>query len=340
MVNDMNPLITVVVPSYNVEKYLDKCLTSFADERLCGRAQVIIVNDGSIDSTEDIASKYVERFPDIFELVNKPNGGHGSAVNVGIEKALGKYFRIVDGDDWVETDNFVELTKILEHTDSDLVVDEKREVNFETGDTQFFPLPKRVILNKAQRFEDICSDYEICGVYIMLHTLSVKTQILKENKIKLLEKVFYEDIEFIIKSTAVSKTVEFHDLEIYRYLVGNASQSVNYRNYVRRFDNHRAVTREMISFNVSFSKSGEPDSLKAYVDNRVRLLINTHLTIALIYNENRQEGAKWARDFMTYLKGIDPMMFDRVKKRYCLSLAMHFAGIDFVKLQKIKRFIK
>ena len=136
----MSKILSVAVPSYNVEQYMNKCLDSFSDKRLQDGLEVLIVNDGSTDRTKEIAESYVERFPLIFKLINKENGGHGSAVNAGIANATGKYFRIVDGDDWVDTDNLVQLLQLLADTNTDLVVDEKREVHMVTGNTQFYPL--------------------------------------------------------------------------------------------------------------------------------------------------------------------------------------------------------
>lgn len=88
----MNTILSVAVPSYNVEQYLNKTLPSYCDERFNDILEVIIVNDGSTDTTAEIAQSYVDRYPRIFKLVNKENGGHGSAVNAGIDNATGKYF--------------------------------------------------------------------------------------------------------------------------------------------------------------------------------------------------------------------------------------------------------
>ena len=174
----MGKVLSIAVPSYNVEQYLDKSLTSFSDERFNDKLEVIIVNDGSTDGTEEIANKYVEKYPKIFKLINKENGGHGSAVNTGIQHAEGKYFRIVDGDDWVHTENMVQLLELLETVNTDLVVDEKREVHMVSGDTQYFPLPSKVPAGRALSFESVCKHEELFP-YIMLHTLSVKTDLLK-----------------------------------------------------------------------------------------------------------------------------------------------------------------
>lgn len=330
----MSYILSVVVPSYNVEKYLDKCLTSFSDERFNGRLDVMVVNDGSSDSTPQIAQKYVDRFPEIFRLINKENGGHGSAVNTGIKNAMGKYFRIVDGDDWVNTDNMAKLLDILESTDTDMVVDEKREVNMTSGDTEFFPLPQGIECDKVYSFEEICDKNDICS-YIMLHTLSIKTEILHKHGIKLLEGIFYVDIEFIIKSTVECKDIKFLDLEIYQYLVGNVNQSVSFQNYVKRYSHHDKVTRELVSF--ATNKKLESNSLRRYLDRRVCLLINTHMNISLIYDKDRRQGLERAREFRKYLSEANPLYYNSTKKRYYESLVLHYLRVDYNRLQKIKR---
>ena len=101
-------IITVTVPSYNAKDYLDRCLTSFITdcEEINNKIEVLIVNDGSTDETERVASQYVQKHPEMFRLINKENGGHGSGINTGITNANGKYFKIVDADDWVNKEAF------------------------------------------------------------------------------------------------------------------------------------------------------------------------------------------------------------------------------------------
>lgn len=322
-----------MVPSYNVEKYLDKCLTSFSDARFNDRLDVMIVNDGSTDRTAEIAEGYVQRFPHIFRLINKENGGHGSAVNKGMEEARGKYFRIVDGDDWVHTENTVKLLDLLETANSDLVVDEKREVHLDTGETEFFPLPKEIRRNTEIRFDTICNDYAV-DTYIMLHTLSVKTDLLRACALRILEHIFYVDIEFIIKVTMEAKTVTFYDLEIYQYLVGNVNQSVSFQNYVKRYAHHDQVTKELIRYAVNSKAAGE---MRKYLDRRVCLLINTHMNISLLYNENRSEGLKQAKEFRAYLKKAAPDYYAATQKRYRQAYILHVLGAGPKQLEKLRK---
>ncbi len=326
----MGKILSVAVPSYNVEKYLEKCLNSFADTRMNETLEVLIVNDGSTDNTEVIANRYVKEYPKIFKLINKKNGGHGSAVNAGIENATGKYFRIVDGDDWVVTDNLVKLLEILKKSDADLVVDEKREVHMITGETQFTSLPDYVDKNKIYKFEDICNLNNI-AIYIILHTLSAKTEILKTNHIRLQEHIFYVDYEYIVKTTCASRTIMFVDIEIYQYLVGNVNQSVDSQNYVRRFSHHDKVVKELLCYSANTSYTG---NIKAYLDKRIQLIIHSHYKIALIFDKDRKQGLSRGEEFKKYLQFHYPMYYKKTRKRYWETLILHFLGINAEKLDK------
>ena len=110
-------ILTVVVPSYNAEKYLCETMPSILETRNKDLIDLIIVNDGSTDLTREIAERIERQYPEIVRVINKENGGHGSAVNTGIEYAVGKYFKVVDADDWVDTENLDSLIEYLQKTD-------------------------------------------------------------------------------------------------------------------------------------------------------------------------------------------------------------------------------
>ena len=101
--------ISFAIPCYNSEAYMEKAINSIlpgGDD-----VEIIVVNDGSKDGTQEIAERYQEKYPNIVKAVQKENGGHGDAVNYGLAHATGKYFKVVDSDDWVDEDS---LLKILE----------------------------------------------------------------------------------------------------------------------------------------------------------------------------------------------------------------------------------
>lgn len=327
----MNKILSIAVPSYNVEKYLNKALDSYADTSLEEDLEVLIVNDGSTDRTVEIAEEYVSRFPKIFRLINKENGGHGSAVNAGINNATGKYFRIIDGDDWVNTQNLIKLIEVMKKVDSDIVVDEKREVHMVTGNTQFFPMPETVEELKEYSFETVCMQEKITP-YIMMHTISVKTEVLKENNIQLLEHVFYVDYEYIVKATCSCSTIVFVKLEVYQYLVGNVNQSVSSQNYVKRYSHHDKVVKEVMRFAKTKEYTGV---LKNYIDKKIVLVINNHYNISLIFNKNRKEGRAQASEFRKYLKENYLPYYEATNKRYMIACVLHYLGVDANRLNKL-----
>lgn len=238
-------ILTVTVPMYNVEAYLDQCLTSFivpgAEEDL----EVLIVNDGSPDHSRDIAAEYAEKYPMIFRIIDKENGGHGSTVNRGIEEAKGKYFKVVDGDDWVEQDAFIHLLFHLKKTDADMVLSNYQWVDHET-------------LEKKKEVEEICPGIEYGPdvpfsqvkdhIFTKMHALTYKTEMLRKQPERLDEKCFYVDTEYIVFPLPYVKTVSAIPDCVYQYRIGMSGQSMNIENMLKRCDQHERVLRRLLTF--------------------------------------------------------------------------------------------
>lgn len=322
----MSLQLSIGVPSYNVESYLEHDLATYADPRLEGLVEVIVVNDGSTDATHQIAQGFVDRMPGVFRLIDKPNGGHGSAVNAAMAAARGRYFRVIDADDWATTDALVEFARRLEGTQADLVCDVKREVNMVTGAETLFPLPNGLPLGRPVPMEEACArpDFEHL---VMIHTLSIRRDLLDRIGMHLLEKTFYVDFQYVVEATLAAEDVEFVDLNVYNYLVGNANQSVADQSYVRRWQDHTRVTMYMCDLYRTRAAELSP-ARRAYLRQRVGLICNTHYNIALIFDHDRARGARRAYDFRARLKAEYPDIFRATERRYWASRALHLAGID------------
>ena len=120
--NTDEKILSIVIPSYNTGQFLDKNIITMLDSRINNKLEILIVNDGSSDDTAERATKYQKLYPGTVKLINKENGGHGSVINKGIEIASGRYFKVIDGDDWVVKENLVSLIADLENIDSDIVL--------------------------------------------------------------------------------------------------------------------------------------------------------------------------------------------------------------------------
>ena len=129
------PILTIAVPIYNMERWLDKNLTAYCDPALAGRVEVICLNNASTDSSSKIISRYVDRFPQSFTKVDRDSRGYGDSINYAIQHAAGAYFRIVDADDWVDAGELLREVAALETCDSDIVLTDYETVDMQTGKT-------------------------------------------------------------------------------------------------------------------------------------------------------------------------------------------------------------
>lgn len=114
------PKVSVIVPFFNVEKYLEKCLESLVNQTL-QEIEIILVNDGSQDDSEKIAKQFQEKYSNKIKYYEKPNGGLGDARNFGINYAEGEYIAFLDSDDYVESTMYEEMYEKAKQEDADMV---------------------------------------------------------------------------------------------------------------------------------------------------------------------------------------------------------------------------
>ena len=117
----MSIKVSVIVPVYNVEKFIGKCLDSLVNQTLKD-IEIIVVNDGTKDNSQEIIDKYVKKYPDKVKSFIKENGGLSSARNFGIEKAKGEYISFVDSDDWLNDDALEKMYNKAKKDKSDIVI--------------------------------------------------------------------------------------------------------------------------------------------------------------------------------------------------------------------------
>lgn len=113
--------VSVIVPVYNVEEYLDACLNSLVNQTL-KEIEILVVNDGSPDNSQEIIDKYVNDYPNLVKSIIKENGGQASARNVALDIAQGEYVDFVDSDDWVKLDMYENMYKKVKESDADIVI--------------------------------------------------------------------------------------------------------------------------------------------------------------------------------------------------------------------------
>lgn len=218
-------LLSIVVPVFKVEPYIDKCLSSLVleDSSLMARLEVIIVNDGTPDNSAEMSREYVKRYPNTFRQIDKENGGHGSAWNVGLKEASGRYLRFLDSDDWFT--NLDRLIHDLDGCDADIVFNPfVKEFSYEdrTETVDVIPVQgmKRIDPNKWG-----VSKWGYNSVNFWSSTY--KTEILKPLLPLFAEKTMYDDYIITWAPLIHGRTYLSLDYPVYHYLIGRPGQSMS-----------------------------------------------------------------------------------------------------------------
>ena len=208
--------LSIIVPVYGVEKYIDKCLNSLVKQSL-KEIEVIVVNDGTKDNSQKIVDKYVKKYPDKIKSYIKENGGQGSARNYGLKKATGEYIGYVDSDDFVEKDMYKKLYNKAKENNYDIVVCGNYNVSedYQNKNIDAF------INNYNTDLENIF--FGKMAVWNKIY----KRDILIKNKLEFKEKVWYEDLAFTLKAIMNSNTFAFIDEPLYDYLIREGSTMNN-----------------------------------------------------------------------------------------------------------------
>lgn len=239
---DNEPVLTIVIPAYNVEAYLEKCIHSMIFHRNVNKTEIIVVNDGSTDGTLKIAEKYEKLTNGVVRVINKENGGHGSTINIGIANAKGKYFRLIDGDDWVDSENLAELVDKLEQESADIVLTKGSYEYVEQA--EFVNIIDYDMLHEGTlyHFEDLLyPGYGFATYGPLLTTGNYRTEVLKKAQFKISEKRPYVDMEFNSFALRYVDTVKYYDLDIYRYLIGRTGQTVSRDFWKKKYKDHQYV---------------------------------------------------------------------------------------------------
>lgn len=225
----MEKILTVVVPVYNMEKYLRKCLDSLIlDNNLMPLLEVLVVNDGSKDGSLAIMNEYGAKYPNVFKVIDKENGGHGSCWNYGIRHANGKFISFLDSDDWYDSYAFASLMHRLVSCDTDVVLT-KYAVCQKTDE--------KIIVEIKGLYNDLkdnqiynCNQYALkdknVDFFIFWRTI-YKTDLLKVANFRFVEHVSYDDILLHLVGIFIAKNFLYMDIVLYHYFVGRVGQSVS-----------------------------------------------------------------------------------------------------------------
>ncbi len=313
-------VLTIIVPAYNVEDYLAKCVDSMLAAGCNDAIEIIIVNDGSTDGTREMAETYERENPGTVHVITKENGGHGSAVNTGVRAATGTYLRVIDGDDWVDGDAFAALVGRLATTTEDVVVSRYntvQDVTWKVMPEDRYDIYNFVDCDKPYTFGEIAE-----MPYIRIHQLNYRTKLMQEHDITLDEKCFYVDVEYALYPMPYVHTLRFLDLPVYQYRVGRPKQSMNINRMQQYVNDHRLVLSRIFDFYDKVKEEDTSNALLRYLEYELSRLVVTQTRIWLSF----PAMARY-RDFIKELgasvKADYPTVYEKIPNRTVRFLFKH-----------------
>jgi len=272
--------------------------------------EILVVDDGSKDSTADIADAYEKKYPGIVRAVHQENGGHGEAVNAGIRNATGLYFKVVDSDDWVDAEAYKKiLDKLRELAGGDKALDmfianyvyEKEGAKHKKV-MRYPSLPKERIFtwNEAKLHK---------GQYILMHSVIYRTKLLRECGLELPKHTFYVDNIYVYKPLPSVRTMYYMDVDFYRYYIGREDQSVNEKVMISRIDQQIRVNKIMVDeFDLWKIQNKR---LRRYMFNYLEII--TVISTVMLIRSGTEENLLKKRELWSYIKRKDIRLFHHMR---------------------------
>lgn len=306
-------LITFTVPCYNSEAYMRHCIDSI----LVGGedVEIIIIDDGSTkDRTPEIADEYQAKYPTICRAIHQENGGHGAGVNNGIKNAKGKYFKVVDSDDWLDKDAYLAILKKLHEfedtkTNIDLLIANYVYEKPSENEQKIIDFSKGLPQNRVFGWEDMGKFGP--NEFFVMHTLIYKTQILWDSKVELPLHTFYVDSIFATMPLPFVKDIYYMQENFYRYFVGRDDQSVNEVMMLKRIDQYMYVSQLICEQFKHKETVAISPKLAEYIFRLIRIL--SLISTIFLNMSDDPEHEKKRKEYWAMVKRTQPELYTRIR---------------------------
>ncbi|MDO4503103.1 MAG: glycosyltransferase family 2 protein [Coriobacteriia bacterium] len=304
--------ISFAVPCYNSAAYMDKCIESLL---ACGEdIEILIVNDGSTkDNTAEKADEWEARYPGIIRALHKENGGHGSAVNMGLANASGRYFKVVDSDDWLDPEAMERVMSYLRpqcelQYPTDLVIANYVYEKVHEGTRTV--MNYKNVFPQGVEFTWADTKHFNPSQYLLMHSVIYRTEMLRDMGLQLPEHCFYVDNIFVYVPLTKVRTMYYLNVDMYRYFIGREDQSVNEKVMMGRMDQQLRVTRTMID-SVKLPEDASTKQLRVYMESYLAMMMS--ICSIFLRMQHTPEAEEKRQGIWQYLKDRDEALYKRIR---------------------------
>ena len=330
---NMTKILSFIIPAYNSEKYIEKCLNSFLVKECLAEIEVIIVNDGSLDRTPEIAMDFVKKFPTVFKLYSQENKGHGGAINEGVKHISGRFFKVIDADDWIKEESLKLVLKELQCAQEDVVLLPYHTVNMKTGERCCYGINSEEA-RKSCSLREIVENWGTYSNGATFHGMIYNTEFYRRNKCILSEKVFYEDHEFAtIPCCLADSVLVLSKISLYEYMIGNAEQSVSLENQVKRSGHMEQVINHMLEF--YYANNTRSSFSKEYFLKKLEAFLMSYYAVLCMSASERKKNRKKANQYLKAVFERLPECKIRLCKKTAVLQVLSKTGISMKHYQKI-----
>lgn len=324
MLSEKSKLLSIAIPCYNSQDYVRRALDTVVPAG--DRVEILVVDDGSTDGTADIAREYEEKYPDCVRYFHKENGGHGDAVMFGADHATGFYFRVLDSDDWLNTENLNRMLDRLEEDRNSGVVYDLVLTNYvyekvgckskEIGYSSALPVETAFTWDDTKKFN--------LGQNLLMHSITYRREMLLATGLRLPKHTFYVDNLFAYYPLPFVKSIFYFNFDLYHYYIGRTDQSVCEDQMIKRVDQQVLIANTMYSMHDL--KTIKSKKLRRYMAQYVAVI--STIVSALYVRKGGKEAMEAKREFWSRVKTrygntyqevcrmIKPLYFVRTTNRF------------------------
>ena len=320
--------LSIIVAIYNVEAYLERCLSSIVKQDLPPEVyEILLINDGSTDGSLAIAQKYEQQYSNV-KVFSKENGGLSSVRNFGIDHSQGRYIMHVDGDDFLEENVVGKVVKVAEENDLDLCFFDSQTFPNGRKLNNFWQFPKyKIYTGERLLLGGMKVSSTWCAIY--------KYSFLKESKIFFYDRISHQDVEYNYRLYPLAQRVLFTDLLVYNYFIEgeSISRTNNLNKKKRNYLDNLIIVRNVKQFAYSNNYSA------AIKDFLIRKMNSTEVAFLLSFlRKDSLFGYEFAKDFVEEAKRLSVYPIKGKTYSWKTSVILPFINIKWLYLALVRLF--